>query len=599
MRFFLLVLLTLHVCVRTQAQTPAPTFETRHETVVVTGTYEPIPLEEADRALRVFDLTADRKILASTVFDFFRLEPSLDLRGRAPGGVQSDLSIRGGSFGQTLVLLDGLRLNDAQSGHHNLDIPVPLDALGRVEVLKGAGSAFYGSDAVGGVVNLITRPPESSELRLRTAAGSFGVNQQSGSLALVHGQAAEQLSFSRDFSTGFMDDRDYRNLSLASTTHLKSSLGPTDVVLAHNARPFGANQFYGNFNSWERTGSWFASLRQGLGANTQVSFAYRRHTDLFVLYRDRPAVFTNRHATESWQAALRRHGQLGHTFTLSYGAEAYHDSIDSGNLGQHARSRGAGYVAVDARALRRFSLTLAGRQEAGSGGARQFSPTASAGAWLSPHWKLRGGISGAFRLPSYTDLYYHDPGNAGSPGLRPERAWSYEVGLDWNASERLRGEATVFHRRERDGIDYLRRSPADIWRAANIQRLDFTGVEAALVTTPWRSQRLEFSYTALHGAQDALAGLYSKYAFNYPVHSGVVSWQAAVRGVLVRTRIGVLERFQRGPYAVWDAYVALRHGRWTPFAQFTNLAGTKYQEIPGVDMPGRAALVGLEWRTKL
>lgn len=590
LRFLVFLLLVLQASVAAQAG--------QRETVVVTGTYEPIPLEEADRALRVFDLTADQKILACTVFDFFRLEPSLDLRGRAPNGVQSDLSIRGGSFGQTLVLLDGMRLNDAQSGHHNLDVPVPLDALGRVEILKGAGSAFYGSDAVGGVVNLITRAPESSELRLRAAAGNFGANQQSGALTLVHRELAEQLSFSRDFSTGFADDRDYRNLSLASIAHWRSRLGPTDVALAHNDRPFGADRFYGDFNSWERTRSWFASLRQALGANMDVSFAYRRHTDLFVLYRDRPQVFTNRHATETWQTALRRRDRLGRNVTLSYGAEGYRDSIVSNNLGRHERKRGAGYLALDARALRRFSFTLGGREEIYTGGARRFSPTASAGAWVGPHWKLRGAVSSAFRLPSYTDLYYHDPANLGSPGLRPERAWSYEGGLDWNASDRLRGELTVFHRRERDGIDYVRRSLTDIWRATNFQQLDFTGVEAALVSAPRRWQRLEFRYTGLHGVQDAAGGLYSKYAFNYPAHSGVVSWQAAMRGLLVRTRAGVLDRFRREPYAVWDAYVALPHGRWTPFAQFTNLTGTKYQEILGVNMPGRAAVLGVEWRTR-
>jgi len=272
------------------------------ESIVVTGVYEPVPLEETNRAVRALDLDAAQKLLSNTVFDYLRLDASLDLRARAPNGVQTDLSIRGGNFGQTLVLLDGLRLNDAQSGHHNLDIALPPDVLGRVEILKGAGSALYGSDAVGGVVNLSTRTPESSELRLRTAAGNFGVNQQSGSLTTVWDRVTEQLSFSRDFSTGFAEDRDYRNLSLASLTHLRTSFGKTDATLASNDRPFGANQFYGNYNSWERTRTWFATLRQSFGGNTELSFAFRRHTDLFVLFRDRPQVFTNRHAVEGYQA---------------------------------------------------------------------------------------------------------------------------------------------------------------------------------------------------------------------------------------------------------------------------------------------------------
>ena len=150
------------------------------ESIVVTGTFDAIPLEEADRAVRVLPLDSARQLLAPSLADALRLDPSLDLRSRAPGGVQADLSIRGGSFGQTLVMLDGLRLNDPQSGHHSLDIPVPMEAVGRLELLKGGGSAYYGSDAIGGAVNVITREPERTELRLRAAAGNFGRNRQSG-----------------------------------------------------------------------------------------------------------------------------------------------------------------------------------------------------------------------------------------------------------------------------------------------------------------------------------------------------------------------------------------------------------------------------------
>ncbi len=579
------------LCSFAQAQTP-----TARETVVVTGTYQPIPLDEADRAVRVLAEDDAARILSNTFFDLLRTDPSLDVRGRTPNGVQTDLSIRGANFGQTLVLLDGLRLNDAQSGHHNLDVPVPSDGLDRIEVLKGAGSAYYGSDAVGGVVNFITREPDASEIRLRTSVGNFGVNQQSGSLILAGTNLSQQLSFSRDFSSGFAPDRDYRNLSLFSRTHLKTRLGFTDLTLATGDRPFGADQFYGNFNSWERTRTWFASLRQSLGKRTEVAFAFRRHTDLFVLYRDDPAYFTNRHAVESYETTLRRHDPLGAGFTINYGGEAYRDVIDSNNLGNHQRNRGGVYVALDARALRRYSFTIGAREEIYGGGARQFNPTASAGVWLSSKWKLRASASRAFRLPTYTDLYYHDPANMGSPYLKPERAWSFDGALEWNHSEKVRADIGVFHRRERNGIDYIRASLNDIWQATNFDRLNFTGVEATLKIVPAKSQLVEVSYTGVHGAQDVLNGYMSEYVFNYPVHNAAVTWQAAfAKGILLRTRLGVLSRFARDPYALWDVYLADTRGHWTPFAQFTNVSNTHYEEIPGVVMPGRAAIVGVEW----
>ena len=576
------------------AQQPDP--PRKVESVVITGYFEPIPLEEADRAVRSLDVK-DLELVSNTFADFLHLDSSLDLRQRAPGGLQSDLTIRGGSFGQTLILLNGVRLNDAQSGHHNLDIPVPLESIEKVEILKGSGSTRYGSDAVGGVVNLITRQPEASELRLRTAIGNFGVNQQRGVLTFVGKELTEQLSFSRDFSSGFQPDRDYRNLSLASNTHLRTRLGATDLTLANNDRPFGADQFYGNYNSWERTRTWFASIRQSLGEKTEVAFAYRRHTDLFVLYRDRPEVFTNRHAVDGFQGALRRSDRLGRNVTLHYGAEGYRDSIDSNNLGYHQRSRGAGYAAVDVRALKRFSLNVGVREEIYGKKQSQLSPSVSGGYWLNSVVKLRAGVSRAFRLPSYTDLYYHDPANVGSPNLRPEKAWSYEGGLDWAIRPKWKAEATVFRRNETDGIDYVRYSAADIWRATNFQRIAFTGIEASLKRELRAGSLIELQYTGLHGAQSALAGAFSKYAFNYPIHSGLAGWQGYLPGrILTRARVGVLERFGRDPYGVVDLYAASTRGRIHPFVQLTNLTDTTYQEILGVSMPGRAVVGGIEFK---
>ena len=566
----------------------------QHETIVVTGTFEPLSLDEIDRAIRVLPVR-DNALLLNTLVDVLKLDPSIDLEERAPDGVQTDLSIRGSSFGQTLVLLNGMRLNDVQSGHHNMDIPVPLEDVSRVEVLRGSGSTMYGSDATGGVVNIIAEPPESPELRLRLAAGNYGINQERGSLAGSLGKVSEQLSFARDFSTGFAPDRDYRNLQLASLTHLTSALGAGNLTLAYMDHPFGADQFYGNFNSWEDTKTWFAGIQQSFGPDTSATFAYRRHSDLFVLFRDQPEIFTNHHHDESYQADVRRHQELFSNATISYGIEGLHESIVSNNLGNHSRSRGAAYAAVDFRALHRFSLTLTAREEVYRNFSAEFSPTVAGGVWLSQHFKLRASASRAFRVPSYTDLYYHDPANIGSPNLRPERAWTYEGGLDWNPAGKLRGDFTVFQRRERDGIDFVRASPDDIWRALNIQNLNFTGVEASLRYSPARAQIIDFRYTGLRGSQDTLPIESTKYTFNYPVHSGVVAWQASLPGsLLFRTRIGVLDRRARDPYALWDVYAASSRGRVHPFLQLSNVTGTSYQEILGVAMPGRTIIGGVE-----
>lgn len=564
--------------------------EPKKEIVVVTGSYEPIPLEESERAVRLIP-ASDIAPLAGSVADFLHLDSSLDLRGRAPNAVAGGLSIRGGSFGQTLVLWNGMRLNSVQTSNLNLDLPIPLMAITQMEVLKGSGSTLYGSDATAGVLHIITRAPESSELKLRTGFGNWGTQQQHASAAFVRKDFAEQLSFARDFSTGFAPNRDYRNLSLASETQFRG----TSVTLGLNDRPYGADQFYGNFNSWERTKSWFAAIRQKLGKKTEAQFAYRRHTDLFVLYRDRPQVYTNRHIVETYQAALRRSDEIGRWGRLHYGAELIGDRIDSNNLGQHSRARSAGYASYDLRALKRFSFTAGIRDEIYRNFLHQWNPTVGAGYWLSSKAKLRASASRAFRLPTYTDLYYKDPANIGNPLLRPERAWSYESGLDLQLGGGVRAAMTVFQRRERDGIDFVRTSPNAIWRATNFQALNFTGFEAQVSTTLARRHRIELSYTALNGAQDLLNGSQSKYLFNYPRHSGLASWQAAFgNGWIARSRIGAMERFGRSPYAVWDVFASLQRWRVRPYVQMANLTATRYQEFPGIAMPGRSVVGGLE-----
>jgi iron complex outermembrane receptor protein len=151
-------------------------------------------------------------------------------------------------------------------------------------------------------------------------------------------------------------------------------------------------------------------------------------------------------------------------------------------------------------------------------------------------------------------------------------------------------KAAPIGRRERDGIDYYRSGPNDIWRALNITNLNFTGVELGL-----RLRAFDFRYTGLHGVQDTVAAGFTKYTFNYPTHSGVASWQQALPGgIVARTRIGVLDRRARDPYALWDVYAARSRGRIHPFVQLANITSTKYEEVLGVAMPGRSIVGGFE-----
>jgi iron complex outermembrane receptor protein len=276
--------------------------------------------------------------------------------------------------------------------------------------------------------------------------------------------------------------------------------------------------------------------------------------------------------------------------------EGYRESIASNNLGRHGRNQGAVYADLDVRAWRRFSFSAGLREELYANHHSELSPGFSAGAWLSSKLKLRGSVNHAFRLPSYTELFYRDPATRGNPDLHPESAWSYEGGVDWHPTEKVTASTTVFHRRERDGIDYARASAQNLWQASNIQRLNFTGIETAVKLRVFRAQELSFAYTAMHGQQEGLSGLQTKYTGNYPTQNGVFAWQGVFPGNVVgRTRIGATNRRSEDPYLLWDVSAARRFGRFSPYVQFANLTNSSYWEIPGVTMPGRSLLAGMEF----
>jgi outer membrane cobalamin receptor len=572
------------------------------QSISVTTTLEPLPLAESDRSVNLIS-PRDQPLVSNSVVDLLRQDSSLNLQARAANGVQADLSIRGTTFEQSLILLNGLRINDPETGHLNLDIPVPLDAVTRIDILHGSGSTFYGSDAIGGAVNLLTRPPAPGLNVVASAGGgSYSSIEQHLRASYTDGPVAEQLTGSRDTSDGFIADRNYSSNALASETWLNLKPGTTDILLATSDRPYGANLFYGPYPSWERTKGWFASIQQQLGQQTAASFGYRRHTDLFVLFVDQPDIYENNHVTTSYEGALRRADALGPNTTLSYGLEADGDSIHSNSLGEHARNQGAGYANLSLRALGRFSLSIGAREEILSSNGSVFSPSVAAAYTLTRTTRLRAAAGHGFRLPTYVDLYYSDPTTIGNPNLKPESSWSYEAGLDWSpTNSRMTLTATGFRLQQKDTIDYSKLALAtealtfaEPYQAVNIQNLNITGAEATIRLNLSSTQQLQFSYTAAHAASPP-PNLISEYAYNYAAQNALFAWNGNFRQITARTQVNVVQRTQHTAYPLWDVALSRNTGHLRPYLRLLNLSNTGYQEIPDVPLQGRTIMAGTEF----
>jgi len=590
---------------QSQQQTTAKVPEVR-TTVVVVGTPNPIAQEDSPRDTETLAVQAHPLAFTDTN-DLLRDDASVDLEQRGGGGVQTDVTIRGGSFEQVLVLLNGLRINDVETSHFNLDLPVPMEMIDTVNVLHGAGSTLYGSDAVSGVVDFETaKPPDGWLLRLRAGGGTHGEDDDAA-LASWSGRIAGGKSLSevvggeRDFSDGFIADRDYRSEDASSETRFQSPLGISDVLLAGSDRRFGANQFYGNYDSWERTKGWFSAINQQIDDKTQASLAYRRHSDIFVLLRDDPAVYKNQHVDTSWQAAVRRKDDLPwNGAAVYYGLEEDADQINSTNLGQHGRNRGAGYADFELHGESWGTISAGLREEVFGGGPVVTTPTVAGSAWLKRKVKLRASVESGFRQPTYTDLYYSDPTTLGNPHLKPESSWNYEGGADWYASERLTLTLTAFHSSLANAIDYVRpypttMTPSPLWQAENLNGVTFNGLESAMDWRPIAGQSFRLGLTTLQGSQSALNGLQSEYVFNYPIQNAVAEWVGRWKsGLLLRQRVRVVNRVHRGVSPIWDASAVYEGKRVEPYLQLTNLSNTDYQEIVGLQMPTRAIVAGVQ-----
>jgi len=570
---------------------------TFHQTVVVTATARPVELGRVTRTLMVITREQIEALPAKTVADVLRLASSIDVRARGVRGVQTDFALRGANFGQMLVLVDGVRLNDAQSGHHNGDIPVPIDLVDRIEVLYGPGSSLFGADAVGGTVNIITRREAESSVVLEGGSSDLAsVRAHSG---FERGAVRQALAGSYDRSSGFMYDRDYKTAILRSRTSLGEH---SSVSVSYLWKEFGANNFYGgNAPSREWTNQTLVTADHRFGEaggwNIESQASYRTHGDRFLFDQQIPARSDNRHRTHALLASASGSRSAGARATVTLGIEGAGDWIVSTNLGDHATSRVSGYGEWRQEIGPGAQIDAAVRVDRYDEFGTSWNPSIGAGWWLTSALRLRASAARAFRVPTFTERYYSDPANRAREDVGPETAWAGEGGVDVLMPRGVILQATVFGRADANVIDWLRPTTADQWQTYNVRDVDTLGIELGVRKTLASGAFLQAQYTAIDVNAAAVTQL-SKYVLDFAPHSFTAAASIPLPGdVRVAPRIEYRRRSRStgtSGYVLLDARVARRIGRMVDlFVDGTNLLDARYQEIAGVAMPGAAVSVSL------
>jgi outer membrane cobalamin receptor len=525
--------------------------------------------------------------------------PGADVQTRGPLGVQNDLTVNGSTFSQTLLLLDDLPLRDPQTGHNRLDLPLPPCELAGAGLLPGHASARFGSEAFGGTVNLATRPAGQDPGVVETFGGDFGTYGGQLRVPFATGGVGHTVSLNRVTTEGFRADTgaDIFQAGYAARGELPS--GPWKLRLGLADKNFGAAGYYAAYPSWEHTRTEFvsaqASYRPAPALALLPQFSFRRHEDFFILDAYRPGLYANQHLSRVSFVEVPAVWSLPTGALLRLGIEGCQENLDSSNLGARTRSLASGYAFFQSPALGQWVWDAGLRLDTWDSQQRAWSPSLGCAYGLSERWKLRAGAGQAFRLPDFTELYYQDPGNQGNPGLAPEKAWAYELGLDGRPSPGWQSQVTVFRRDEFDVIDWTRAAGTAPWQAGNISRLTVTGLTAL---ARWAQAGFEvqtdYSLLSLQSGRDP--ALASKYQFNFPAHKFQV--QAGYAGRLAPwVHAAYVQRLQGAGVWLLDAVLRYRATEQTTiFVKVTNALNAGYEEIPGVPQPGRWLLAGVEMK---
>jgi iron complex outermembrane receptor protein len=566
------------------------------EQVVVTANAYPVPFENLSRAVTVLTREDISNLPARSIADVLAHAASVDVRSRAPFGLQTDISVRGSAFSQVLILVDGVRINNSQTGHHNSDFPVQLQDIERIEVLRGSGSSIYGADAFGGIINIITRR-QTAAARASIAWGQHGLVDGAFGIGFKKGKLEQSLSASANRSSGFMYDRDFRSVSISSHTRIGNG---SAIYVSHVNKEFGANGFYGPSPSREWTDQTLVSFEHNresvAGAKAVYNGYYRTHGDKFLYDIRSPGRFESTHRTHAAGVMAKSRYVFDDALSITMGGELGGDWIASSNLGNHTLARTSMFGEAQWMIGKSIAIYPGLRFDYYSRFGIAASPSLSGSWWIMPRIRLRSSVGRAFRIPTFTELYYRDPNHEASPSLKPESAWSAELGADFIPAKSWYGSMAFFSRQEQNVIDWIRSSAAEKWHSSNIRRIRASGVELSLERSLSAQARLEVHYSRISMNAGHIDYI-SKYVLDYARDS----WSASTRFAMplaleYQQTLAYKRRADGRSYWLLDGRLERNFRHFTAAVDFTNLLNSRYQEVIGVDMPGRWFTVNLRTR---
>lgn len=582
-----------------------------------------LPFSKQNRNIWIIDNQQIKNSPAHSISELLSTVAGLDVRQRGPGGQQADIGIDGGTFDQTLVLINGVKVSDPQTGHNMMNLPISMDDVDHIEILRGSASRIYGINALTGAINIVTKTVTSTGVSANVFTGSsFKKDEVTGNLYGNYGiHATGTLAVKGSthlFSAGQEAGNGYRYNTSFDNQKLyyqgKINVGKADQLdisggYTHNN--YGANGYYsapGDKEAEETVNTAIAAIAY----KTQLTsfwtllprLSYRNNVDDYLYIKQTPDQFHNHHVTQVMSAELNNTFETG-IGEFGLGIEGRKEKINSSNLGKRSRDNMGIYGEYKFDMVKNLLINAGSYLNYNTDFGWQALPGIDAGYTFAGKWKVFVNAGTGERLPTYTDLYYKGPTNIGNDQLRPEKSRYAEGGLKYNSSHFVLN-ASIFKRRISDFIDWVKYQVTDPWQPKNFSQLNTMGYTLSADYNTgaidnsyvFNSMRFGLAYTNLDPkvrTTIAQANI-SRYALNAlqnQLTATVNTDFLKVMSLTVTARYN--DRINYKDYTIVDARLAYKFKKSSIYADASNLFDVNYVEAGAVPMPGVWSTLGCKY----
>ena len=602
---------------------------TELDEVVVTASRVGMPLNLAAKQVTIVTKQEIERSPVRSIEDLLNHVAGVDILQRGPHGVQADISLRGGSFDQTAILLNGINLTSPHTGHYSFDIPVNLSDIERIEIVKGPSSLVYGASAFSGGINIITKKDKETNAFAKLEGGMNGLLGAEARGATRMGRSVHTLSAGYKRSDGYIRNSDYGITNLHWKSHFDAEGSAIDIQAGLNDKAYGANTFYSAAypDQYDDTRAVFASLRgETVGRLKFIPHIYwSRHYDEFQLIREGttevPDWYKDHNYHRSDVFGINLHMQYASRWGITgFGGELRNEGILSNVLGKPMEEAIGKYTKSDHRThvtyfaehhfiWDRFTISLGGllHYNRAIDDEFDFYPALNSSFRATDDLSLYASWNKATRMPTFTDLYYTTSTHTGNRNLQSEESEAFETGIKYTHPV-VSGSLAVFHMKGRNMIDWVKSSPDALWESRNHTRLNKIGLEGYLKldlaawlgeNQPLRAFTTGYAYIHQERVED---NLISNYALNHlrhkltaGLHHEVVKnltlswhfrWQSREGSYVKYVDLQPGEREEYRPFTLLDVKANYRLRNYTLFVNANNIFNSTHVDFGNVPQPG-------------